>query len=520
MSEVLIYDLTKVSAELCRREFSFFVKEFWSVIIAEELKWEPHLDILCKEIQAVYERVFLQPDPNDPEPDPKKKKKTRLKKEYDLIINIPPGLSKSTIVTIMAPAWAWTRDATLRVITGSYSNDLATEHSVKSRDIITSDKYQLYFPEVEIKDHKGLKTNYETTANGQRFATSVGGTVTGVHAHVKNIDDPLNPKQAASQVETKAANDWIDKTLSTRNIDNDVTVQVLIMQRVGVNDPTGYLLAKKKGNVRLVCLPGLIENRDKHNVSPKEYAEIYVNGLLSPLRLGHAALAEKRIDLGSSGFAGQIIQLPAPDGGTIWQKWFNEVPDDQFPSMDVANEIGTDWDLAYTKDEKNSANAWITSGMIQENIYIFDLGWKWLEFPELIKLIKSRRGPHYIEGKASGKSARQTLKRSGVVATEVKVNSDKVARAKDATPTAEAGMVFIKKSLADKLYNDAQQGILFFPNGQHNDLSDTLSQMIVRRVKKGKLTVANNQAPEDIDGSVDDDNTSSSLSNDTLLNLI
>src|SRR6185295_11303916 len=205
---VLIHDRNKIAAEICRLEFSFFVQEFWSVIIAEELVWEPHMDVLCNEIQTVYERVFLQPDPNDPEPEPDKRRKIRLEKLYDLVINIPPGTSKSTIVTIMAPAWAWIRDPSLRMITGSYSDALATEHSTKSRDIITCEKYKLYFPEVEIKDHKGLKTNYETTANGQRFATSVGGTVTGVHGHVNTIDDPLNPKQSASQVECKTANEW------------------------------------------------------------------------------------------------------------------------------------------------------------------------------------------------------------------------------------------------------------------------------------------------------------------------
>lgn len=330
---VLIYDRTKIAAELCRREFSFFVKEFWSIIIAEELVWEPHMEVLCNEIQTVYERVFLRPDPNDPTG----KRMIRLPKLYDLIINIPPGTTKSTIVTIMAPAWAWTRDASLRVITGSYSDSLATEHSTKSRDIITCDKYRLYFPEVQIKDHKGLKTNYETTANGQRFATSVGGTVTGVHAHVKNIDDPINPLQATSLAEIKTVNEWMDGTLSQRNIDNAITVLILIMQRLAVNDPSGHILEKKKDNIRHICLPGELAD----NVSPVEYRSIYINGLLSPRRLGTKALTEKRKDLGSGKYAGQIQQRPAPEGGTIWQKWFVEVPDEMFPDINkTEQEIG------------------------------------------------------------------------------------------------------------------------------------------------------------------------------------
>lgn len=473
---VIVYDLNKVAAELCRRKLSFFVKEFWSVVIAEELVWSQHMEILCNEVQAVYERLFLQPDPNDP------KRMIRLPKLYDLIINIPPGTSKSTIVTIMAPAWAWTRDASLRCITGSYSDSLATEHSVKSRDIITSDKYKLYYPEVQIKDHKGLKTNYETTANGQRYATSVGGTVTGVHGHVLTVDDPLNPKQAASQVECQSANDWMDKTLSMRKVDKKVSVTILIMQRLAVNDCTGHALSKKKENVRHICLPAEISV----NVKPAEYQNIYVNGLLDPVRLGVEALSEARVDLGSAGYAGQMSQMPAPEGGLIWKKWFIEVPDELFPSINLANDLGTDWDLAYTKEDKNAASAFVTSGKINNRVYLFDFDWKWLEFPELIKWMKEITGPHYIEAKASGKSAKQTLSSSGVIAIEVKVKggADKESRAKMATPLAESGVVYVKKSMADRLYNDDKQGILAFPRSQFKDLADALAQALLRHSKK------------------------------------
>ncbi len=498
----------KAVAELCKRHFEDFVREFWDIIISEKLVWEDHMSVLCDEIQTVYDRVFLQTDPND------KNNKIRLPKLYDLIINIPPGTTKSTIVTIMAPAWAWTRDPTLRIITASYSNDLATEHSVKSRDIITSDKYRMMFPEVQIKDDKGLKTNYETTANGQRFATSVGGTATGVHAHVKVVDDPLNPLQAASQTECKNTNAWNDGTLSQRNVDNEITVSILIMQRLAVNDLTGHILQKKKDNVRHICLPGELSDI----VSPVEYRKIYKNGLLCPKRLNVKVLQEKRKDLGSIGYAGQISQRPAPEGGTIWGKYFQEIDDIDFPTINQATEVGTDWDLAYTKEQKNSASAYITTGMIGENIFIFDFDWEWLEFPELIKWMKSKRAPHYIEAKASGKSAKQTLKQHGIVAVEVKINGDKIARAKDATPTAESGIVYIKRSLADRLYNDPKQGILFFPNGEYNDVADVLSQAITRRVKKGKLYVGDSRnAPIDY---YDDEIDGAQVIEDNLLDYI
>ena len=476
---------------MCQRSFAFFVKEFWHTVIAEELVWAPHMDVLCNEVQAVYERVFLQDDPDgtlDKEGDVKQ---VRLKKEYDLVINIPPGTSKTTIVTIMAPAWSWTRDASLRHISGSYSESLSTEHSVKSRDIVESDLYRLYFPEVRIKDDKGRKTNYETTALGQRFTTSVGGTVTGVHGHIITIDDPINPKQAVSQLACENANNWQDKTLSMRKVDKAVTPTILVMQRLATNDPTGHLLAKKKANVRHVCLPAELSKQ----VQPEAYQVIYDDGLLDPVRLGHEVLAEARINLGGDGYAGQMAQTPVKEGGLIWQKWFREIDDDIFPKVSDMTNVGTDWDLAYTSDEQNAASAYVSAGKIDGKGYIFDLDFAFLEYPEMIKYMKMQLRPHYIEAKASGKSAKQSLTRAGIPAIEIKVQggTDKIARAKMATPPAEAGLVFIKKSLADKLYNDERQGILNFPKNSHKDLADALAQCM-QRLFRGTTISASGRA--------------------------
>lgn len=459
-------DADLAAGEYTRRKLSRFVKEFWDVIINDPLEWSPHMDIMCDEVQEVYERVFR-----------------REEKLHDLIINIPPGTSKSTIVTIMAPVWSWTRADWVRHITASYSDSLSTEHSVKARDIIRSDKFKRFYPSIQIKKDEDNKTNYRTMNNGQRYTTSVGGTVTGIHAHIITIDDPINPLQAASAVELKTANDYIDQTLSTRKVDKKITVTILIMQRLAENDPTGYMLEKRKTGIRHICLPATLSKK----VKPIKYAAIYRKGFLDPHRLGKKVLEEAKTNLGSYGYSGQMDQSPAPAGGQVWQKWFVEIPDDTMPLPTWGTAHGTDWDLAYTSEEDNAASAYISSFMYKNKIYIDQLDWSWKEFPDLIKWMKMQVAPHYIEAKASGKSAKQTLSGQGIVAIEVEVKGgkDKVARARSATPTAEAGMVCIRKSLADRLYNDSKQGILFFPKGQYKDLADTLAQCITRHKTSG-----------------------------------
>lgn len=469
------------SRKKCLDKLSYFVKEFWGEIVPNDLIWNWHMDELCDIIQHSDERVFK-----------------RLPKESDTIINIPPGTSKTKIVSVLSTAWEFSRMPEIKVFVGSYSDSAISSIADEIRLVMKSEKYMSYFPEVAIRRDRDSLHNFKTSMNGEFYAFTVGGTLTSKHADILKVDDPLNPKQAASKAELKTANDFFDKTLPTRKVDKEVTPTYLIMQRLAVNDPTGHLLQKKEGKIRHICLPGKVST----HVRPASYAAKYINGFLDPNRLSQAILDDLKLDLGSSSFAGQIEQTPVPEGGTIWQKWFIEVPDEMFPDISIAHEVGNDWDLAYTKDEINSASAFFQTGVLSNNIYIFDFNWKWLEYPELIKWMRSIDGPHYIEAKAAGKSAKQSLRRKGIAAIEIKVTGDKIARAKDATPTAESGIIYIKKSMADRLYNDSKQGILFFPNGEHNDVADALSQMITRRVRKGKVVVSNvSRQPNEDDNS-------------------
>lgn len=461
----LIPTIQQINAEKCRRSFFYFMKEFWEIIIPETPVYNWHIEYLCDELQAIVEKVSR-----------------RETKEYDLIINIPPGTSKSTIVTVMLPVWGWIIDPTIRNLTASYSASLSTDHALKSRDIIRSDKFKSYFGDIEIKADQDNKTHYKNTKGGERYATSVTGTVTGFHAHIIIVDDPLNPKGAASEADRITANNFMDVTLSTRKVSKSVTPTILVMQRLHAEDCTGNWLSKEGKKIKHICLPGEISN----DVKPIELREKYINGLLDVERLSRDDLSELKINLGSYGYAGQIMQTPSPLDGGIWQKWIIPVTDSEFPK-DLTY-YGSDWDLAYTEKEANSACAYVTAGLYENKMYIDDIGFDWLEFPKLMGYMKTKKSPHYIEAKASGKSAKQTLSNQGIPAIEIAVEGgDKIARTTLATPFAEAGMVYCRKSVLDKLYHDEKQGILLFPNNSHNDLNDALVQSINRLLGQPKF---------------------------------
>lgn len=446
--------------ELCKRRFYKFFLEMWETIETVELIENWHIEYICDELQNAYE--IWETGEGQP----------------DILLNVPPGSSKSTIATQMFPAWLWVRSPSIRIISSSYSGDLATAHAVKTRDILKSDKFNRLFPNhIDFKSDTDGKTHYKNTKNGERFVTSTGGRVTGMHGDWIISDDPINPEASASEKELATAVRFQGSTLSTRKTNKKRTATIMIMQRLHHNDPSGDWIRRKK-ELRHICLPGVLSD----DVKPEYLKERYVDGKLDPVRLDDAAIEKMKSDLGSYGFAGQVQQTPTPEGGGTWKKgWIVPVPDHEMPSPREMRDYGTDWDTAYTKNIKNAASAYIVSGKIGQKMYIDNLGWVYHEFPELIKFMKTDvPSPHYVEKKASGKSACQTLKSEGIPAIEVDVNGDKLARANDATPKAEAGMVYCRASLLDKLLSDHEQGILMFPNGPKQDLADTLAQAIMR----------------------------------------
>lgn len=98
-----------------------------------------------------------------------------------LIINIPPGYSKTEewVVNFMAEGLAINPQALFMHL--SYADDLALENSTKCRDIVTSPEYQELF-NVPIRNDVSSKKKWYTKAGGGVYATASGGQVTGFRA--------------------------------------------------------------------------------------------------------------------------------------------------------------------------------------------------------------------------------------------------------------------------------------------------------------------------------------------------
>ena len=293
-----------------------FVKYFWSEVSNEEFKSNWHIEeVFCKELEMIAYRVA-----------------DNLPKQYDLIFNVPPGTTKTIVCSIMFPAWCWTKWFWMRFITASHSAALSLESAEYSRDLVRSDKFKAVYPELSIKEDKDTKSNFKVVKKvqefagresrilqgGNRYSTSVGGSLIGFHGHINIWDDLIDPLQAISEVQLSTANYWLDHGLSTRKVDKKVTTIIGIMQRLHQNDPTGHILEKKKKNVRHICLPGEIRNY-REQVKPQELIKYYRDDLLDPIRMDWNVLADMEADIGQYGYAGQVGQKPTPPGGGMFK---------------------------------------------------------------------------------------------------------------------------------------------------------------------------------------------------------
>ena len=462
----------EIDRELSIRSYYAFFKLAWKIIEPNtplQLNW--HLEFIADLLQKEVERIAR-----------------REKKTKDFIINVPPGTSKSSLITILLPAWIWINYPYMRIISGSYAGELSTSHAQMSRDVIESDWYQdLFGDRFIMKRDLNRAKEYQNNKTGIRIATSVGGSITGKHADIVIIDDPLNPKEATSEKKIARANHWMDKTLPTRLRDPEISLRIVVMQRLHENDLTGHCLATDREGYEHICLPG----EKTEDVRPIRLRVKYKDGLLNPSRQPRSVLTRLKVQLGSDGYSGQILQNPIPAGGNmIKKKWFGRFSLGKLMAEAAEKKEDLVWnfklDGAYTKDEQNDPSAMISYCMWKNNMYIREVKSVWKELPELIRFIKeftvrndySPQSMIGIEPKASGMSAAQSLKRETNlnVILDKAPKIDKIARVNSCLPFMEAGRCFL---LEDCDWSDHYLNQLAaFPNAKHDDEVDVTTMAI------------------------------------------
>jgi predicted phage terminase large subunit-like protein len=447
---------------LFKKSYYEFFKYFWDETSAEVLVDNWHIRVLCDELQKIAYAV-----------------KDRTPKDYDLVLNISPATSKSTICTVLFPIYCWIIDPTLMILSGSHGKELSLQHAVKSRSVINSPKFKELFPEITLQEDQNNKGSYNNKHKGNRTATSVGAGVIGRHYHLIIIDDPITA--TASDLETKTANEWMTQTLSTRKVNKGMTRTILVMQRINKDDPSEVMISKS--STKHICLPAELTA----DVSTG-YEHYYKDGLFDSNRLNRKVLAQTKLELGSIGYAGQYLQNPVPvEGGILKKSWFKTKP----VLASQLKELYMFVDSAYTDKTENDPTGIIIVGLLENKLVVVLAEQQWLEFPELIQHIRILNSKYktrliYVEPKATGKSIVQSLRKEGFNIVELESSTEsKLTRVNSISNIVEAERVVLAEDVWNNLFIDE---CTTFPLGSHDDMLDCLTFAIKKfLIKSGKL---------------------------------
>jgi predicted phage terminase large subunit-like protein len=405
-----------------------------------------------------------------------------------LIVNIPPRYLKSFCVSVAFPAWVLGNSPEKRIVVASYSEKLAIKHSLDCRMVMQSTWFRKIFQNCHLSTEQNEKYKFSTTKNGYRFATSVGGTLTGEGGDILIVDDPHSPQQVLSANYRQKVVDWYGNTFSSRLDDKKKGAIIVVMQRLHSNDLTGHLLERGRDSWVHLNLPVLFEKETTIRIGNFR-KDISGGEFLFPRRESNDEIEKIKLDMGSYFFNAQYQQKPMASGcGMVREEWLGEFSEDY-----KFNGIYLSFDTAIKSGTNNDPTVCTVWGDYENKYYLLEVFRKWLEYPELkresIELLKKWK-PVYvlIEDKASGQTLIQDLRkdlRYNII--PIKVTKDKITRFAAVTPLFESGLVLLRKN-GSWLF-DYRYEILSFPHGAHDDQVDSTSQFldwISRRNGRGR----------------------------------
>ena len=449
-------DWLAIEREYCARSLANFVRRAWPVYDpSSPLIWGWHIDAICEHLEAVTSGEIIR-----------------------LLINIPPGTMKSSLVNVLWPAWEWGPKLLPhhRIISAAHEQSLAIRDNRAMRRVIQSDWYQSLWP-TNIAVDQNQKTYFENEATGFRQACAVS-SMTGKRGHRVLWDDPLSAEHANSATHIDTAIREFTETLPSRYVNPETSANVIVMQRLHERDPSGYILENDLGYEHL-CLPMEFEP-DRRCVTGIGWQDPRTTDgeLLFPQRFPQPVIDRDKKIMGVYAWAGQAQQRPAPRTGGFfaWEKL------EIVGAAPKLKKIVRYWDKAGT-DGGGARTAGVKMGLGSDGLwYVLDVvkgQWSAARREPVIRQTAETDGKDveiWIEqepGSGGKESAESTVRNlAGFVIRAERATGDKAVRAEPYAVQVEAGNIKIVQGEWNKEFIDEHKS---FPNGKFKDQIDAAS---------------------------------------------
>lgn len=422
-----------------------------------------------------------------------------------LLINVPFRTMKSTLVSVIWPAWVWTRSPSHQWLCTSYAEKLALRDNLKMRRLVQSRWYRERWGNVfSLAGDQNAKQRFENDKAGHRIGAGMS-SVMGDGGDTIIVDDPHDREGSDSELQRETTLTNFDEALVPRLNDPASSAIVVIMQRLNMGDLSGHVL-KQPGWDHL-CIP--MEYEPAHPFPSRTRLgwrdpRSKPGELMWPKRFPRETVESLKASLGAAA-SGQLQQRPSPEGGAIlvrdwWRVWTQE----RLPRIE---KVLLSFDTAHKERQENDYSAMTAWGLFlpddrkedEEYHAILLRAWqKRLKFPALVDLAKSEANddedryggpPEFcvIEDKAAGISLLQTFEDAGIPAFPYNPGREsKVARANIQSLMLRSGRIWCMgrrqtdgTRSATQLTPTAEMVVSqceLFPNDEHDDLVDTCVQ--------------------------------------------
>ncbi|HEX3494503.1 MAG TPA: phage terminase large subunit, partial [Methylocella sp.] len=270
-------------------------------------------------------------------------------------------------------------------------------------------------------------------------------------------------------------------TLLSRLDDKRTGAIVVVMQRVHIDDLTGFLL-DQSDEWDVLSLPAIADCDEAIPLSAHRTYRRKSGEALSPEREPLDVLEAMKLQIGSDAFSAQYQQSPAPPGGAMvkrhWIKRYSELPplsDRLFTlqSWDTASKGGpeNDWSVCTT---------WILAR--HKRWYLVDVWRRRVDYPTLKTAVQTLARQWnakrvLVEDAGAGTSLVQELKGrvSGIIA--VRTEGDKASRMAVASAKFEVGQDLLPERAP--WLADLEAELFVFPCSRHDDQCNSISQALL-----------------------------------------
>jgi predicted phage terminase large subunit-like protein len=411
--------------------------------------------------------------------------------EFDrLSVAMPPRHGKSFLCSWFFPAWFLLRFPQRRVLLVSYEADFAATWGRRVRDTIVEHGERFG---VTVNPDSKAASRFDLTAGGGMSTAGIMGPITGKGGDLVIIDDPVkNYAEAVSTTMSKGQWDWYQTTLRTR-LEPGAKI-LLVMTRWAETDLSGRVEESDEPWMD-VRLPALAEADDPLGRSEGE--------ALWPDRYDTAALATTRDALSGSHWASLYQGRPTPLDGDVFRKdWFTYwwwedggMVTDNGPVELTETFMTVDLAIS-TKQSADPTVMAVWGADDSDRLFLLALERKRIPGPSQVRLLQrldAEWNPHLIliEDVAYQRAFIQHAAQKGMPVKGVRPDGNKLARSIPAADMMETGHLHLP--ISAKWLDMAEQELLAFPNGRHDDIVDCISyaaQHIQQRKKRRRVSMA------------------------------